>query len=93
MRRRDAEDAFRARIRATPRAKTLREAARARKRAGAALTQAMQARGMMIKDLAEASGMSWKTIQNWRQGRCSPASDEARARAVAALGCDPWEGY
>jgi transcriptional regulator with XRE-family HTH domain len=68
----------------------LREAARARKAAGAALTRAMQARGMLIKDLAAASGMSWKTIQNWRQGRCSPASDETRLKVAAVLGCDPW---
>ncbi|KTC66348.1 phage repressor (plasmid) [Legionella adelaidensis] len=45
---------------------------------GNRITQARKARGILIKDLAERTGLKATRISNWEQGTRSPGPEEAK---------------
>lgn len=57
---------------------------------GSRITQARKARGLLIKDLAERTGLGATRISNWEQGIRSPGPQETKILANELQVASSW---
>ena len=86
----EAEDAWVARRRQTPKVVEWRRKREARRWAAQVLRSAMRREGLTSSQLAEITRTNYSTVKNWLAGTCCPRT-LARARVCRVLGLDPWE--